>query len=535
MSFSRYIIQHAFWKVVLTSVFSIGSGFGAAVLIGLIQQQIHHPASRLGTWALLYFGFLLLQLLLMILATYFSALLAQDIIHDLRHILVRHFLQNPFQKIENSRDAFFSVLTTDIQNLADGMRQVPGFLGAVGMLLGCIGYLLFVTWELALSILPVLMLSFLFVVIPKRFLQRYSQRVQVASKQLFYHVQTVVEGTKELILNHARRAQFLSTEYVPVLDSFRKASLHEQTFRGVLTKTSEYFLFVFLGIGILIVSMTGIVKSEQFLMFLTTVLFIIGPLSSITALAVSLPKIELSIKHIEQFKNDIHEPAPYVDHVPLASCEALILRDVEFSYFNREEDRHFKLGPINATFRPGEVTFIVGGNGSGKSTLGKLLCGLYLPSQGTISVGSLSLNDATQKQFHLYFSAIFSDFYVFDSILGGDAPNEKLRVAAYINHLQLSHKVSLQESKFSTTQLSQGQRKRLALVHALQEDRPFYILDEWAADQDPEFKRFFYEVLLPELKEQGKCVIAITHDDQYFSKADHVIFLNDGQLTLKST
>jgi putative ATP-binding cassette transporter len=63
------------------------------------------------------------------------------------------------------------------------------------------------------------------------------------------------------------------------------------------------------------------------------------------------------------------------------------------------------------------------------------------------------------------------------------------------------------------------------------EDRPVYLFDEWAADQDPLFKEMFYREFLPELKSRGKTVIVITHDDRYFPVADRIIKLENGQVT----
>lgn len=106
---------------------------------------------------------------------------------------------------------------------------------------------------------------------------------------------------------------------------------------------------------------------------------------------------------------------------------------------------------------------------------------------------------------------------------------KKNEIASYLDKLDLDSKVSIENGAFSTINLSSGQRKRLALMVAYLEDRPFYIFDEWAAEQDPEFREFFYHVLLPELKHKGKCVIAITHDDRYFNTADKILKVDMGQ------
>jgi len=97
--------------------------------------------------------------------------------------------------------------------------------------------------------------------------------------------------------------------------------------------------------------------------------------------------------------------------------------------------------------------------------------------------------------------------------------------------LRLAKKVSIQNGTLSTTELSQGQRKRLALLTAYLEDRPIYFFDEWAADQEPAFKEVFYFDILPALKSRGKAVIVISHDDRYYSVADRVIKLESGHMS----
>jgi putative ATP-binding cassette transporter len=115
-----------------------------------------------------------------------------------------------------------------------------------------------------------------------------------------------------------------------------------------------------------------------------------------------------------------------------------------------------------------------------------------------------------------------------------EAPKLDDKAREYLVKLQLNHKLDVKEGVLSTTQLSQGQRKRLALLTAFLEDRSIYLFDEWAADQDPTFKQTFYDSLLPELKARGKTVIVISHDDRYYDVADRLIKLEDGKLEYDS-
>jgi putative ATP-binding cassette transporter len=188
----------------------------------------------------------------------------------------------------------------------------------------------------------------------------------------------------------------------------------------------------------------------------------------------------------------------------------------------------FHLGPIDLTLRPGEVTFIVGGNGSGKSTLAKLLTGLYVPRDGTIAVNGVQIDHPEMEWFRQHTAAVFSDFHLFDDYLGFDRPDLDERVRELLTLLRIDHKVTVENGKLSTVALSQGQRKRLALLTAMLEDRPVYVFDEWAADQEPQFREVFYDEILPELRSRDKTVVVITHDDRYFDRADQLVKLDFG-------
>lgn len=104
----------------------------------------------------------------------------------------------------------------------------------------------------------------------------------------------------------------------------------------------------------------------------------------------------------------------------------------------------------------------------------------------------------------------------------------------YLKRLEIAHKVSIRDGSFTTTDLSTGQRKRLALINAWLEERPVLVFDEWAADQDPTFRRIFYTELLPELKRLGKTIIVISHDDRYFDVADRLVRMAAGKVVVEA-
>ena len=192
---------------------------------------------------------------------------------------------------------------------------------------------------------------------------------------------------------------------------------------------------------------------------------------------------------------------------PTVSWKRLELIDVTHIYHQNGSGEEFTLGPINLTLQPGELIFLIGGNGSGKTTLVKLLMGLYEPESGEIRLDGRAVTAEQRNDYRQQFSVVFYDFYLFERLFGLEAKDLDGQSQKYLDLLQLSHKLKIQNGKLSTVDLSQGQRKRLALLNAYLEDRPIYIFDEWAADQDPMFKQIFYYQLLPELKARGKTVI----------------------------
>jgi putative ATP-binding cassette transporter len=155
--------------------------------------------------------------------------------------------------------------------------------------------------------------------------------------------------------------------------------------------------------------------------------------------------------------------------------------------------------------------------------------GLYPLSDGELRLDGELITDQNREWYRQHFSVVFSDFYLFESLLGLVSPGLDAQAKDYLVQLQLDHKVEVHDGVLSTTALSQGQRKRLALLTAYLEDRPIYVFDEWAADQDPQFKELFYTQLLPELKARGKAVLVISHDDRYFHLADWALKLEYGQ------
>jgi putative ATP-binding cassette transporter len=261
-----------------------------------------------------------------------------------------------------------------------------------------------------------------------------------------------------------------------------------------------------------------------------TLLFLRTPLLQAVGAFPTLVSAEVAFNKVKSLRL-----ADYQEEFPAGTTKAwqtLELREVMFHYGATEEKAGFAVGPLNLTLRRGELVFLIGGNGSGKSTLAMLLTGLYQPVSGQILLDGIAQNPADMHDYRRLFSAIFTDFHPFQLLQGpeGGQPDAEL-VESWLHRLNMKNKLEFDGLRVTNPQLSQGQRKRLALLLAVAEERDILLLDEWAADQDPQFRRIFYRELLPQLRALGKTVFAISHDDHYFEHADRLLQMRDGYLS----
>jgi putative ATP-binding cassette transporter len=269
------------------------------------------------------------------------------------------------------------------------------------------------------------------------------------------------------------------------------------------------------------------------------VLYLMTPLDVILTWLPMLGRAQVSLRRVQSLVASLERRDEEHDHTAeprtrLAVGEAICFEGVTFSYRDRDDEPGFLLGPVDLTLRPGELVILAGGNGSGKTTLVKLVAGLYRPDSGTVWIDGSRLADQDREAYRQLLSVVFADGHVFRNFQGLGVGGIANLASDGLERLGLAAAVSVRGSMFSTLDLSQGQRRRLALLNALLEDRPICIFDEWAANQDASFKQFFYHTLLPELRAAGKALLVISHDENHYDIADRVIRLQDGRLLEES-
>ncbi|MGB3468121.1 MAG: cyclic peptide export ABC transporter, partial [Cyclobacteriaceae bacterium] len=336
-------------------------------------------------------------------------------------------------------------------------------------------------------------------------------------------------GFKEISLQKNRKLEYKNDVADSAYEFREKVSIADIRFVDAFL-VGESLLVILL--GAVAFGMSEIFPSIEFytvMSFVVILLYLIGPINVILSSVPSLVQLKVSWKRVNKFIDEI--PATLELDTTKTHTQKVVenfqVRDLTFQYKSNNSDRIFGIGPIDMEVKKGEVLFIIGGNGSGKTTLAKLLVGLYEADHGSISIDGKVVDAENLGE---YYSTVFSPTYLFKKLYNIDTENKKQEIDKYLNLLDLQEKVSIKNNEFSTLDLSGGQRKRLALLQCYLEDSPIYMFDEWAADQDPEYRKFFYRTLLPEMKKEGKIVIAITHDDHYFDVADKVLKMENGKL-----
>jgi len=367
--------------------------------------------------------------------------------------------------------------------------------------------------------------------------EAYDKGLNDASRQedeLFDSLNGLLKGFKELRINK-RKSDDVFEEFESTSTRVREVRTRVMVLFSNNIIFVEMFFVLLLGAAAFVLPVLATSFSGSATKIVAAILFFFGPLSNVVTLIPMLAQVNVTVDNLRRLESTLdealarsaeHEASPLVD---LSSFRAIRLEGVCFTYRDPDGNAAFQVGPVDGEVQRGEILFLVGGNGSGKTTLLKLFTALYWPAEGGIHVDDVAIGPANIQSYRNLFSAIFSDFHLFDKLHGlSEAAPE--RVNALLRLMEISDKTAFGDGRFTNTHLSTGQRKRLALVVSYLEDKPVYVFDEVAADQDPHFRRYFYETLLPELKSAGKTVVVVSHDDRYFHVGDRVLQMDYGKL-----
>ncbi len=527
-----WFLLQASWQSMTTAIITgLISGVGSAALIAIINTAVNGSSSASWLWPFL--GISVMALFTGIISQFVLIDLAQNSVYNLRLSLSRRILAAPFQQLEElGASKLLASLTEDVTVLSNTVSIIPFFCIDIAIIASCLVYLAFLSGvvfvvTIVLIILSIVIIQLMIIRANKLF---YGAREE--DDRLLQLFRSITDGIKELKLHWQRRQDFVDVELSESAGVSRDRNIKGLRIFAVAATIGQ--LIFSLVMGILIFGMPQLLQLNIATLsgYVLTLTYLMTPFQNILQRLPSLLRANVAIRKIENMGLALAQSAEIIQPPAstLPEVETLELYNINHTY--QGDEQSFHLGSIDLKFTSGQLVFIVGGNGSGKSTLAKLLTGLYIPELGEIKLNGQAITNENREWYRQHFAVVFADFFLFEKLLGlgQDATQLDAEAQRYLQLLQIEHKVQVKDGVLSTTNLSQGQRKRLALLTAYLEDRPIYLFDEWAADQDPLFRDIFYKQLLPQLKQRGKLVFAISHDDRYFSVADRLIKLDYGQV-----
>lgn len=536
MNLIGFLLRSSWPVVVAAAVTGAISGGASVLLIALINRALSGAAAapEAGGGVIgLFVGLALLTLLSSLVSQLLLAALSESAVYQLRLQLSQQILAVPLQQLEKlGANRLLATLTEDTLAIGSAAFNLPFICVDLALVLGCLGYLAWLSR-------PVLAGTLVFLVVAIALVQwlitltfRVLKRAREEQDTLFKHFQAITAGLKELKLHRARRQVFFDEELRQTAGQLRRYRISGLRLAAIATSSGEILFFSLLGLLVLGLPRWIDISAPVLSGYALTLTYLTRPLQSLLQSLPSLSQASVALQKVDTLGLSLSQQAETSEQLQLPADFRLAqieLVQLTYTYPSDSDGSPFTLGPLNLTIKAGEILFIAGGNGSGKSTLAKLIVGLYQPEGGQLCLNGQPISDRNREAYRQLFSTVFSDFFLFDKLLGLELKDLDQQAGAYLEQLQIAHKVQVQAGVLSTLNLSQGQRKRLALLTAYLEDRPLYLFDEWASDQDPYFREIFYRQILPTLKQRGKTVIVISHDDRYFDVADRLLKLEYGQ------
>jgi putative ATP-binding cassette transporter len=535
MNLVRFLLRSSRGVVILSAIAGAAGGVVGIALIALIQRELAREPSSPGNLAWAFFALCVAAAAARAISQIAMVKVGQGAIANLGLHLVRNTLVLPlraFEKVDSS--ALLSALTDDIALIASAMVGLPHLCINIPIVIACLVY---TGWlaprSMACGVIFAAAAIFAFVIVSARGMNAL-RRAREQQALLVGHFRTLIGGFRELKIHRGRREAYVVESLEPTMTKARKEMVRGLAHFAIGEGWGQIAFFGFIGFLLFAAPAIEPISRPTLVSAVLVVLYLMTPLDIILTWVpvlgraqVSLQRVQALIPTLERHEYDDSQLAPVK---PLELRDSICLDGVTFSYCDGDLDAGFLLGPVDLTLRPGELVILAGGNGSGKTTLVKLLAGLYRADSGSVRLDGHRVGDLDREAYRQLFSIVFADGHLFRDFLGLDADEIAKRAHDGLDRLGLAPAVAVRGNEFSTVDLSQGQRRRLALLGALLEDRPICIFDEWAANQDPAFKQIFYHKLLPELKAAGKALLVISHDESHFDIADRVIRLQDGRL-----
>jgi putative ATP-binding cassette transporter len=458
---------------------------------------------------------------------------AEELIRRLRERLFETVRQSDYTTVDAvGRARLYASLSQETQALS---RTIVLLAIAAQQVVTLVFISLFLAWlsvpafaiEVAFGVLAVLLH-----VRRARLLEAAKEEAAAKERRVFEGLEHLLNGFKEVKTN-AALARHLAAETIAACGEARQTNTGAKYQWALDFTIIQVMFYCLMGLTVFVIPLFDAGFAKVAVQTATVALFMIGPIGTIAQAIPAVSETEAALNRIAAVQDSLkavasgYEPE---DTLPLDQpIDQVALRGATFTYREPDGSPGFTAGPIDFAVHAGECVFVTGGNGSGKSTLLRLLIGLLRPDGGGLEVNGLPLRAGQRQAYRDRIATVLSDYHLFRHLYGV-GPVDPERASALLRQFEIDDKVDIRDGRFTTIDLSSGQRKRLALIAAELEEKPILVLDEWAADQDPAFRKKFYEEILPGLRRPDRIILCVTHDERYFATAGRIINMSEGHL-----
>ena len=459
--------------------------------------------------------------------------LTYDILYKNEELIFYKILKAPLLTLERLGSQRFYTTIEDLRVFSTFPEIVTHTFNSLLMLILCLIYLFTLSVPSALIVVAlIIVVAFIYFFV----INKMAPLVDILRKyneSYFKYVEDVIKGFKGLKLSSHRSENLMNKFLAPNRRLAKDLDFNVNFVFLSINLISQYGLYLIIGTILFLLPLFDLLKREDVITYVMILMFISGPINNLINMQRVYTRLFVGKNRIKDFLNDFDisdEDLIEADNKIETEIDfnELEFEDIHFSYQKNTLENSFSLGPVNLSIQKGETIFVIGGNGSGKSTFINILTGLYKPSVGKIILDDQIVDKDNPVQNLI--SAVFTDNYIYSNNYDNYSLENNQRYQELLEVMELDKIILDDKENSARRNFSKGQSKRMSLIFALLENKPILVLDEWAADQDPHFRKYFYENLLPKLKNEGKTIIAVTHDDAYFKHADRIIKFDYGQV-----
>jgi len=501
---------------------------------GLLLAIVNHAAEAvaldedLAQYFMLYMATFLLFLYTQWMAYEKAIILIEEALYSVRTRLSRKIPQVELSFIEKMGISnLYSRLTQNDTFVSQAMPQVTAAAQMSMLMIFSSLYLAYISPISFFITFIAISLGISLFVVQSKIVKSSLKLVKKKETRYYSSISDMLHGFQEVKINQQKSQDILS-DIALISKEARDLKIKAGRKEARIWGFGRVFIYAILPILVFIIPSFSDEHASDIFKITATLLFITGPITILVSMLPVINRVNLVIEEMMNLETAMDKACTtHIDDIN-QDIKTFSEIKVEATYFSYPGSS-FSVGPFTQTIKSGELIFVVGGNGSGKSTFLKVLTGLYFPVSGHLQVDGRVISTESYQSYRSLYSVVFTDFHLFEKLYGiKDISSEQVNY--WLEKMRMQHKVQYKEGAFTSINLSTGQRKRLAFIAAILEERPVLILDEFAADQDPQFRQYFYEELLLELKAEGRTIIAVTHDDHYFHVADRILKMDNGKL-----